>query len=362
MPKPSVRSAQLILRVCLSLLIVTGVSLTEFRLGGLNHTTVALTLLLAVLAIATWWGLAESLVASVAGMLCFNYLFLPPVGTWTIADPENWVALIAFVVTATVASQLSASAKRRAAAQAHAEEAASRAEAARQSEEMKSAMLDALAHEFKTPLTAMKAAVSSLLADESASAADKELLQVVDEETDRLTWLVDESVQIARIEAGRMELRKRPQAVARLIHEALDRMASALESRTVEARVGDAIPPVLADGELVLIVLRQLLDNAVKYSPPDSPIVIEASERDGSVVVTVIDCGPGIPEEDLSRLFEKFYRGPHAREKVPGIGVGLAIAREIVRGHGGDIRVVSYPGRGSEFSFVLPLRDQETRS
>jgi K+-sensing histidine kinase KdpD len=359
--RPATALGLRIWRVCLSLAIVTGISLAEFRLGRVNHTTVALTLLLAVLAIAAWWGLLESLVASVAGMLCFNYLFLPPVGAWTIADPENWVALITFVGTATVASQLSASAKRRATAQARAEEAASRAEAARQSEEMKSAMLDALAHDFKTPLTAIKAAVSSLLGDESAAPAHKELLQVVDEEADRLTWLVDESVQIARIEAGRMKLRKQPQAVAQLIREALERMAGALESRVVEVHASNAIPPVPADCELVLIVLRQLLDNAVKYSPPGSPIVIGAAEKGASVVVTVTDCGPGIPQADLNRVFEKFYRGPRARERVPGTGMGLAIAREIVRGHGGDLSVVSRTGQGSEFSFALPLAGRETR-
>jgi two-component system sensor histidine kinase KdpD len=360
-PEPAILSVRRILRVCLSLAIVTGISLAEFRLGRVNHTTVALTLLLAVLAIATWWGLLESLVASAAGMLCFNYLFLPPVGTWTIADPQNWVALITFVGTATVASQLSASAKRRAVAQARAEEAATRAEAARQSEEMKSAMLDALAHEFKTPLTSIKAAVSSHLGDESAAPAHKELLQVVDEEADRLTWLVEEAVQIARIETGRMELRKQPQAVVQLIREALERMAGALESRIVEVRASDAIPPVPADRELVLIVLRQLLDNAAKYSTPGSPIVISAAEKEGSVVVTVTDRGPGVPQADLNRVFEKFYRGPHARERAPGTGMGLAIAREIVRGHGGDLRVVSRAGQGSEFSFALPPAGQEPR-
>ena len=174
MSRPATALGLRIWRVCLSLAIVTGISLAEFRLGRVNHTTVALTLLLAVLAIATRWGLTESLAASVVGMLCFNYMFLPPVGTWSIADPENWVALVTFVVTAAVASHLSASAKRRAAAQAHAEEAAERAEAARQSEEMKSAMLDALAHEFKTPLTAIKAAVSSLLGNGSTIPASRE--------------------------------------------------------------------------------------------------------------------------------------------------------------------------------------------
>jgi len=353
--------ARRIVRVCLSAACVIGISFAESLLAKVNHTTVALTLLLAVLAIATRWGLIESLVASAAGMLCFNYLFLPPVGTWSIADPENWVALITFVVTATVASQLSASAKRRAVAQAHAEEATSRAEAAHQSEEMKSAMLDALAHEFKTPLTAIKAAVSSLLSNEPADPAQKELLQVMDEETDRLTWLVSESVQIARIEAGRMEVRKQPQAIPQLIREAIQRMAGALESRTVEARVSDTLPCVPADRELLLIVLRQLLDNSVKYTPPDSPIVISATESEGSVMVTVADCGPGIPAADLNRVFDKFYRGHNARERVPGTGMGLAIAREIIRGHGGEFMVRNRQEHGCEFSFTLPATGQETR-
>ncbi|MBI4876092.1 MAG: DUF4118 domain-containing protein [Acidobacteria bacterium] len=486
MPRVAEVSGRRVLRVCLSVAIVTAISLVEFALNSVNHTTVALTLLLAVLGIATWWGLVESLAASLAGMMCFNFLFLPPVGAWTIADPQNWVALFTFVGVAAVASQLSASAKRRAGEaasrqrdmerlyslsrclmlmdpqsplgrqvavhtaqvfgfptvgfferesdevhwagetpngteetllrneakqgaagteadsmltvlpvtagerslgslavprdlasdtalrsiahlvaialeRAHAQLAASRAEAARQSEEMKSAMLDALAHEFKTPLTAVKAAVTSVLNDESAAWANKELLQIIDEETDRLTSLVSESVQIARIEAGRMEMRQHPHSVAELIREALAGMAGKLEPRTVEVSASDSLAPVLADRELVLIVLRQLLDNAAKYSPPSSPITIAAREQGDSLRVTVADRGPGIADPEVNRVFEKFYRGREARERIPGTGMGLAIAREIVRGHGGDIRVESRPGQGCEFTFFLPLA-QETHS
>jgi two-component system sensor histidine kinase KdpD len=227
---------------------------------------------------------------------------------------------------------------------------------------MKSVMLDALAHEFKTPLTAIKAAVSSLLSDGGGPPGHRDLLQVMDEEADRLTWLVSESVQIARIEAGRMELRKQPQDIAKLIREALTRMAGALESRQVEVRADNALPPVLADRELVLIVLRQLLDNAVKYSPPASPISVGSAEEHNSIVVTVTDSGPGIPQADLDRVFERFYRGRLTPNRVSGTGMGLAIAREIVRGHGGDLKVVSRLGEGSEFSFTLPLVGQETRS
>jgi two-component system sensor histidine kinase KdpD len=343
----------------LSIGFVIGIGLAESRFTRLNTTTVALSLLLAVLAIATRWGLVESLLASVAGVLCFNYLFLPPVGTWSVADSENWVALATFVVTATVASQLSASAKRRAAAQARAEEEAVRAEAARQSEEMKSAMLDALAHDFKTPLTAIKVAVSSLSASGPDAAAGGELLQVVREEADRLTWLVDESLQIAHIEAGRMEVRKRQQEVVPLLREAAGRMAGALESRLVEIQVDNTVPRVWADRELTLIVLRQLLDNSAKYSAPGSPIAISAVEKAGFVVVSVADRGPGISEAESGHVFDRFFRGRQARERVRGTGMGLAIAREIIRGHGGDMGVVSRPGNGCEFYFSLPSARQE---
>ncbi len=353
--RQAIHFARRTLRVSLALVIVIGISLAEFVLGRVNNATVALTLLLAILGIATRWGLLESLAASVAAMLSFNYLFLPPVRTWTIADPDNWVALVTFVITAALASHLSASAKRRAVAQAHAEDATRRAEEARQSEEMKSAMLDALAHEFKTPLTAIKAAVSALLSRPSSVPSDRELLLILEEDADRLIWLVDEAVQIARIEAGRMEVRKQPVSIAPLIREALHRMSGLLESRNVQQFVDEGLPTVPADRELVLIVLRLLIENAAKYSPPGSPIVIRASSNGDAVIVSVADHGPGIAPADLGRIFDKFYRGAQTRGQVPGMGLGLAIAREIVRGHGGDIMAVSQLGRGSEFSFHLPL-------
>jgi two-component system sensor histidine kinase KdpD len=329
-----------LLRAGLSAAAVVGISLAETTIAHVNQTTAALTLLLAVLAIATGWGLVESLAASVAGIVCFNVLFLPPVGRLTIAATENWVAFVTFVVTAVVASELSSTAKRRA------------REAARR--QLKSAMLDAVAHEFKTPLTAIKAAVTSLLS--AAPAAERrELLEIVDEETDRLTSMVTEAIQVARIEAGRIELRKEAGSIASVIQEALSRMKTSLESRAVEVQAAPTLPAVAADRELLLIVLRQLLDNAVKYSPPDSPIVIRAGVQDQWMEVTVADGGPGLTRSEARRVFDEFYRGSAAAGRVPGSGMGLAIARRILQAHGGDIRVQSRPGQGSEFQFRLPL-------
>ncbi len=476
-----------LVRAGLSVGIIAALALANFWVIHVNTTTVALTLLLAVLGIATRWGLLESLIASLAGMLCFNYFFLPPVGRWTIADPQNWVALFAFLVTAVVASHLSATVKRRAAEatarqremerlyalsrslmlmdaqspsarqiahhiaqvfqfqsvvlydraaeeihragpvdapwadgrlrdaalqgtvftdvkenltvlpislggkvsgslalpsspasetvlraiaqlaaivleRARAQEAASRAEAVRQSEELKSAMLDALAHEFKTPLTSVKAAVSSILDDGSTPPAHTELLRVVDEETDRLTSMVTEAIQVARIEAGQIELRKAPQSMAHLIRQSLAKLARTLESRPLEVHVSEDLPAVSADAELVGIVTRQLVDNAARYSPPDSPIAIRAVQQGDSVVVGVADRGPGLSESDRSRVFEKFYRGRAARERIPGTGMGLAIAREIIQAHHGDIWVESVPGQGSEFLFSLPIAREDAQA
>jgi two-component system sensor histidine kinase KdpD len=455
------------LRICLSLAFVGAITFVYFKIVSVNSTTVALTLLLAVLGIAARWGLLESVMASIAGVLCFNFFFLPPVGKWTIADPQNWVALFAFIVTAAVASQLSASATRRAAEATHrqhemerlyelsrslmsmdtqspfasqiaghiaavfgfpsvvfqdeathethqlgpagsgektvalplqlggtnigtltlprdmasetaqraiahlaalaldrarTQEAASRAEAARQSEELKSTLLDAFAHECKTPLTSIKAAVSTVLNENSIQAVHRELLQIVDEETDRLTAAVTGAIQMARIEAGQIELRKGPRSIAGLIRQSLAKLAGSLDARPVEVRVSEDLPPVAADPELVHIVIRQLLDNAIKYSPPDSPISIEASIEEDAIVVSVADCGPGVPEADRHRVFEKFYRGREARERIPGTGMGLAIAREIVRAHNGEIRVESRPGQGSRFRFTLPIATEAARA
>ena len=178
---------------------------------------------------------------------------------------------------------------------------------------------------------------------------------IVDEETDRLTSAVTDAIQMARIEAGQIELRKGPRSIADLVRQSLSKLAASLDTRPVEFRVSADLPPVAADPELVHIVIRQLLDNAIKYSPPDSLISIEASLERDAVVVSVADRGSGVPEPDRNRVFEKFYRGREARERIPGTGMGLAIAREIVLAHNGEIRVESRSGAGSRFRFSLPV-------
>lgn len=466
------------IRVCASLGIVAGITLFySLVFTEANSTTVAMTFLLATLAIATAWGLREAIVASIVSVACFNFFYLPPVHTFTISDPQNWVALTAFLVTAVVASQLSASAKQRAVEatrrqqemerlydlsralmltdnhsavasqisqrieqvfdvrgvavfdrsqdqiyrtgsidsvvsdtklkdaavqrtasfdpitnlsilpltlgggligslaiygaqisdaalqsigslaaivmeRARAEEAAARMEAARQNEAMKSMMLDALAHEFKTPLTSIKAAASSLL-DERPN-AQKELVTIIEEESDRLDSLVTETIRMARIESGDLRLDRRPHSVRKLIDEALSKLRILLEDRDVQVHVESNLPEVVADRELIELTIRQLLTNALKYANPDSSIIIRATAEAGVIKITVKDFGPGIPEKDLTRIFERYYR-VEGSGRIPGTGMGLTIARDIVEAHGGEIWAESVRGAGSEFCFTLPV-------
>ena len=454
------------------------------RMGVVNSTTVAISFLLTILAIATGWGLAEAIVASLAGAICFS-LFLPPVGIFWVSEPENWLAFAAFLTTGFIASQLSSSAKEQAreatrrrsemeklyelsrallqarteesiglrlAQQIHevfgvqgvavldgvtkqvyragpqaidvseshlrtcaacgapyrdpgtgvailpislggpqfgslgltagsisetaqnsianlaavalersrAQELASRADAARQSQELKSTLLDAIAHEFKTPLTSIKVAVSLLAADGNSSG--REPLTIVEEETERLDSLITEAIEMARIEAGKLRLERQRHSVAEVLHAALQKMALALKEHGTCLEIPEGLPDVLVDQELLGLAIRQLVGNAVKYTQPESPIMIRATAGEGMITIVVADRGPGIPEKDQERIFDRFYRVPETASGVPGSGMGLAIAREIVEAHGGRLWLQSTPGRGSEFYLTLPCFSPEERS
>jgi two-component system sensor histidine kinase KdpD len=469
---------QTIARIGGALFIVAAITAFYFYVfNQANSTTIAMTFLLAILGVATAWGLFEAVVASVAGVLCFNFFFLPPLFTFYLADAQNWVALFAFLVTAVVASRLSTSAKQRAREatrrqeemerlyelsralmlvdklsatagqishriaqvfdvdgvavfdretdqiyrtgatdqaisdtklkdsalqntafhdpelnvsvlplslgrepvgslaihggsisdtafqaigslaaivmeRAQAEAATARMEAVRQNEAMKAMLLDALAHEFKTPLTSIKAAASSIL-DEGPS-AQKELVTVIEEETDRLDSLVTETIRMARIEAGDLRLDIQTQAVGELIRAALQKLQTLIEDRRVHIEIDPRLPEVMVDGELISLALRQLVTNALKYADPESPIIIRAHVAESAVKVSVKDSGPGIAPKHLQRIFEKYYRVKDDGDRIPGTGMGLSIARDIIQAHGGDIWVESKLGEGSEFFFTLP--------
>ena len=239
-----------------------------------------------------------------------------------------------------------------------AEETASRAEAARESQEFKSTLIDALAHEFKTPLTSLNAAASAILSNGvSEPQHQKELLTIIQQDAGRMNALVNEAIHIARIEAGDIKLRRKPCDVREIVERVLAQMEIPLEGRVVDLSVGDSVPAIPVDEALIQLALKQLIDNAIKYSPADTPLRIRATANGDSVLIRISDEGNGISEEERSKVFERFYRGYKSRNLVTGSGMGLAIAREIIRAHGGELRLESPNGNGRQHGteFVAEL-------
>src|SRR5580704_9677879 len=427
-----------------SLCIVAGIVFFYHRILHVNQTTVALSFVLAILAVSALWGMAVSAMMSVVAMVAFNYFFLPPVGTLTIADPQNWVALFAFLVTSITGSQLSsririeadeAHQRRReverlyrfsrqllgegnviqlmnaipdyivesleagaaelflpqkdkfyrsgfgashldeegmkaayandeitinagsgvyyipvrlgvrpigslgisgsqlsrqtveavstlvaiAIERARAVEQLGQTEAERQGER-----LDSITHDFRTPLTSMKAAVSSLLSSEDTDPAQRrELLTIIDEECDRLNRLVEEAGEMAKLEAGEVELDLEPTPIREIVDASLAHCKMALAGRPVDIKVDANLPPVRADRERAKEAMVQLIDNANLYSPKDQPITITAESTGDSVTTSVADRGPGIDDFEQTMIFDKFYRGKDQRYLVRGTGMGL---------------------------------------
>jgi two-component system sensor histidine kinase KdpD len=329
--------------------------------ASINFTTAGFAYLITVLLIAARWGLLEAVTASIVAAISLNYFFVQPVKTLHIEHFEDWVALFSFLVTSFVASHLSELARRRhhqlEQRQVEMErlyELNRSAEAARQSEKFKATLLDAVAHEFKTPLTSIKAATSAILTSPSiTSEQQQELLTIIEQEADRLSRLMKEAFYLARAESGKLHLSRSRSRVPELVAEALKQTPS-LNGKRVTTDYAPSLPEIDLDTELFVVALKQLVDNAAKYSPPGTPVRIAAEASADSLWIRVHNQGPGLSESERSLVFERFYRSPASRE-IPGTGIGLAIARDIVMAHGGFMDVESGPGMGTEFSIRIPL-------
>jgi two-component system sensor histidine kinase KdpD len=296
----------------------------------------------AVLPIAVLWGISLGTFVSVASMLAFNWFFLPPKHTFRLSEGSNWLALAVYLVTAIVVSALAASARRRAEiAELREREAAAlaeevlEAEALRRSDAIKTAVLHAVSHDLRSPLTAIVAAASALsnaelrLADEDRA----ELVAAIRAEADRLDRVVGNLLDVSRLQAGvaspHMEIWLAEELVGRAVAQL------GLDADRVVTELDPDAAPVRVDAVQIERVLVNLLDNALKFSPPGSPVHVRADEHDGELRIHVIDQGPGIGAAERETVFEPFRRGQGVATQ--GAGLGLAIARGFSEANGARV-------------------------
>jgi two-component system, OmpR family, sensor histidine kinase KdpD len=475
---PSARElgSRLLISAVAALLVV----LAYRRILHVNQTTVALTFLVLVQIAAFRWGLVYSVVLAIGSTILYNYFFLPPVGSFTVADPQNWIALFALLASAIFISQISESERRQttlsesrrremerlyefsnqllleedlhavarhaprivanifgleavtlylsdsdtayssdphrmlvsmdelrnaarspdaprrnlanvslvplelglrasgsvamtqggyssglydaigsllaiALERAAALDRSSRLEAAREGERLRSALLDSVTHELRTPLTAIRAAVTSLSSQSSLEEGERtEMLAIIDEESVRLDKLIGQAVEMAQLDSDGIEVRLEQTTVRDIIESSIEDSRAHLRSHPVHVEIPPKIPSLPLDSALLRRALRHLLENAARYSPPGSPVTIQAQVREDRLVLSVTDQGSGIDKAEQAYIFDKFYRGS-GHQTVHGTGMGLAIVKAILRALGGGIEVVSQPGKGATFSLWVPL-------
>jgi two-component system, OmpR family, sensor histidine kinase KdpD len=443
-----------------------------------NFATTGFLHLLTVVLVAMVAGFWEATVTSLAALICLNYFFVPPVYTFYVSDPQNWVALITFESTALLVSRLSIQMEKQArkailerrgmeklyelsrrtllmdpqrlpgsqivaqirdvaevdavalfdasrarvdaAGNANLEfetlardtylrdrnedqaepltwsrvlrpgtnsigaivlrgsnlnplladsiasltalalerarsfEKQSHAEAARQSEQLRAAVLDALAHAFKTPLTAIRTASSGLLEAGRLDPAQEDLVTLIDEESDRLSILSTRLLQTAKLEASETKLRRESVLVPELIDEILAAYSDQLDGHPTQVSITNQRCVTYGDRELLGTAITQFIDNAAKYSTPGSPIAIAVDDREGEILISVHNEGSEVRPEDRERIFERFYRSPGSNHRAPGTGLGLSITKEAAEAHRGRAWVNSETGKGTTFFLSLP--------
>jgi two-component system sensor histidine kinase KdpD len=468
------------LRLLVSIAAVAVITYVAHSAVPVNATTVGFGYLLFVLIVASTWGFLEAAVSSILAALLFNFFFFEPIGTFTIADPQNWVAVFSLLATSLMASRLSVMAKRRTldalerqqdlerlytfsrailliddtepfpkqlaqkladifglsavvlydrrsdetyragpadfegmeeqlretalqgtsfqdpqrnrvmtAVRLGSEPIASLAlqgglmpdsvlqgianlvaigleraksqdlthqiEAARQTERLRTTLIDAMAHEFKTPLTSIKAATTSLLASpDQPEESRTELLKIADEEAEHLKELIDNAVEMARLDAPHINIQAEASNLGEAVRDVVASMQTAIDGRPLDVLCDPQVPSITFDRRLVKLAIKQLLDNALKYSPPGTPVTLRVVSTNGTACLEITDQGKGIPAQEQPRIFQRFYRSPSVHTQIPGSGLGLSIAHRIAQAHDGDLTVTSRPGE-TTFRMTLPV-------
>jgi K+-sensing histidine kinase KdpD len=328
-----------------------------------------------VLLVSTVWGLRLGLVTAFVSAVAFNWFHIPPVGRFEIAADRDLVALVVFAIVAVASGTLAELARARAAESERRREQADRAlaelaalaherdrmqaeaveaEALRRSDELKTALLRSVSHDLRTPLTSIIAAGAALDSPSVTAEERRELSDAVVEQGQRLSRLVENLLDVSRLETGNAEPRREPVDLPGLLEAA--RHSIGARGEAVRLALDSDLPPLSADPTQLERAFANLLENAVVHGE-GQPVLVRSRLVGPRVVVRVVDQGPGIPARDRERIFEPFYR---AGAGGNGSGLGLAIARGFIEANDGEIGVESLPGQGSSFvvSFAAPGREQ----
>jgi K+-sensing histidine kinase KdpD len=350
-PAPALRRESLGLGLAASLLSVALATALIYPLREIAPVvSTGVVYMLAVLVVSNYWGLWLGLFTAVASTAAFNFFHIPPTGNLDIANDENWVALGVFLTAAAIASSLAERAR------AHAREAET--EALRRSDETKTALLRAVSHDLRSPLTAIMAAGEALSSETIADGDRRVLAEAVAAEASRLSSLVDKLLDLSRLEAGHAPPRTDWCSIEEVITAAVEDLGE--RGDAVEVAVDPDLPFVRADAAQLERAFVNLLENAVRFSA-GGRVLVRARARADRIALEVVDRGPGIPGDDLERVFEPFYQRPDDRSHE-GSGLGLAIVRGLVAVNGGRVWAESAPGQGTTFTVELPLGSAAERS
>ncbi len=330
----------------LAVAVVVVCTLVSMAIEGILETTAFLMMFpLGILVVTTQFGIGPAVVAAAVGVLAFDYVFVPPALAFALPNLESGLNLVVMVAVTAVASVLAARLRRQA------EDARRQAEV----ERLRNALLSALSHDLRTPLTALVGASAALCDERLESNERRQFSRMVADEAQRLNRLVVNLLELTRLESGRVRPKQVLQAIDEVIGSALCRLERQLEGRRVHTDVPQEIPLVAFDPVLIEQVIINLVENVLRHAGNESPIDVAVRLEKGDVLIEISDRGPGVPPGAEERVFDKLYRVPAPGRGDGGVGLGLTICRAIVAAHDGRIWLANRSGGGAVVRFTLPV-------
>lgn len=324
------------------LLVVLTTLFGELIKKNLEPTNLVMFYLLAVVVSAVWWGRGPAIMTSILSVLVFDFFLIPPYLTFRVSDIQYVFTFAGLLIVGLVVSEFASKARQQAIRD--------------ETEKLQTALLNSISHDLRTPLVSITGALSTLLQDPSRLDPEtrKELLENAHDESEHLNRLVGNLLDMTRVEAGTLKANPKPSELRDVIGASLQQLKEKAEKRDIRIHIPHGLPEIPMDFSLMMRVFVNLIDNALKYSPPVAPVEITAKLLEDQVRIEIRDSGFGVSQEDLKRIFDKFYRAVKPKQ-ITGTGLGLSICKGIVEAHRGAIWAENNSGRGTTFIVTLPL-------